>query len=42
MNKYLKHTVFLGMAALAFSCVPDSVDGDGNGLTPTNSDAYLP
>lgn len=39
MNKYLKHTVFLGMAALAFSCVPDSVEGDGNGLTPTNSDA---
>ncbi|WP_379963728.1 hypothetical protein [Epilithonimonas sp. UC225_85] len=39
MNKYLKHTIFLGLSLFAVSCVPDSVDGDGNGLTPTNSDA---
>ena len=39
MNRYLKYTVCLGIAAVAISCVPDSVDGDGNGLTPTNSDA---
>lgn len=39
MNKFLKYTLCLGIAAVASSCVPDSVDGDGNGLTPTNSDA---
>ena len=39
MNKYLKHTIFLGVSLLAISCVPESVDGDGNGITPNNTDA---
>ena len=39
MKKYLKHTVCLSLSVLAFSCMPDTIDGDGNGLTPTNSDA---
>lgn len=33
---------FIGiLSAILFisSCVPDTIDGDGNGLTPTNSDA---
>lgn len=39
MNKYLKYTIYLNLSVLAFSCIPDNIDGDGNGLTPTNSDA---
>ena len=39
MKKYFKHTIILGLSAFSFSCMPDTVDGDGNGLTPTNSDA---
>jgi len=39
MKKYFKHTLFAGLSVLALSCVPDNVDTDGNGLTPTNSDA---
>ena len=29
----------LSIAFLMTACVPDSVDGDGNGITPTNTDA---
>ncbi len=29
----------ISASLLILSCVPDTVDGDGNGLTPTNSDA---
>jgi len=39
MNKYLKHTICLSLSVFALSCVPDTIDGEGNGLTPTNSDA---
>lgn len=39
MKKYLKQTLFVGLSIIAVSCVPESADGDGNGLTPTNSDA---
>lgn len=39
MNRYLKHTVIASFALLAFSCMPDDTDGDGNGITPTNTDA---
>lgn len=35
-NKLL---AFLSVAVAAMSCTPDTIDGDGNGLTPTNSDA---
>lgn len=39
MNRYLKHTIIASLAVVNFSCMPDDSDGDGNGLTPTNSDA---
>lgn len=39
MNTYLKHTIFLGLSAIALSCNPESFDDNGNGLTPNNSDA---
>lgn len=35
-NKFL---IALSFAIGTSSCVPDTIDGDGNGLTPTNSDA---
>ncbi|RRQ45468.1 hypothetical protein [Chryseobacterium sp. SC28] len=39
MNINLKQILFLGLSLSALSCVPDSVDGDGNGLAPGNLDA---
>ncbi|WDF45489.1 hypothetical protein PQ459_11340 [Chryseobacterium sp. KACC 21268] len=35
----IKILSFVAASLLISSCVPDTVDGDGNGLTPTNSDA---
>ena len=29
----------LSLAFLVTACVPESVDGDGNGITPSNTDA---
>lgn len=34
-----KSLIVLSLAIAVSSCVPDTIDGDGNGLTPTNSDA---
>lgn len=35
----IKILSFVAASLFISSCVPDTVDGDGNGLTPTNSDA---
>jgi len=39
MNTKLKFLSLLSVSILAVSCVPESIDGDGNGITPTNADA---
>lgn len=39
MKKYIKHTLFVGLSLFAISCIPETADDNGNGLTPTNSDA---
>lgn len=42
MKTIIKSILFIGLfsaSAISVSCVPDRVDGDGNGLVPTNTDA---
>ena len=40
INKFIsKNLLLLSSVAVLASCVPDSVDGDGNGLTPPAADA---
>ncbi len=42
MKTNIKNTLILsliGISAISISCVPDRTEGDGNGLSPKNSDA---
>jgi hypothetical protein len=39
MTKYLKYTLIIGLSILAVSCMPESADGEGNGINISNTDA---